>query len=121
MSKRKRKTLPIRQGVAVILALLGFLTLLGELGFTSVGKAIYNLMKYPLGEKVWLAPFIFLFWPLVYGRLHFLSGSRVPGQRENNLILEEELEKEKEQKERTFKKKLWKRVSLIKVLSCQIV
>ncbi|WP_019850583.1 DNA translocase FtsK [Desulfitobacterium sp. PCE1] len=59
MSKRKRKTLPIRQGVAVILALLGFLTLLGELGFTSVGKAIYNLMKYPLGEKVWLAPFIF--------------------------------------------------------------
>lgn len=59
MSKRKRKTLPIRQGFTVILALLGFLTLMGELGITSGGKAIYNFLKYPFGEMVWLTPFLF--------------------------------------------------------------
>lgn len=59
MSKRKRKTLPVRQVVAIVLAILGFLALLGELGFTAVGKGLYNLMKYPLGEKVWLAPLVF--------------------------------------------------------------
>ncbi|SHN87448.1 DNA translocase FtsK [Desulfitobacterium chlororespirans] len=59
MSKRKRKTLPVRQGIAIVLAILGFLALLGELGFTAVGKGLYNSMKYPLGEKVWLAPLVF--------------------------------------------------------------
>lgn len=59
MSKRKRKTLPIRQGSAVVLATLGFFTLMGELGISSGGIAIYNFLKYPFGEMVWITPFIF--------------------------------------------------------------
>ena len=59
MSKRSKRNLPVRQGVALIFVVLGFLSLLGELGFTGIGKAIYNIFQYPFGGLAWLAPFIF--------------------------------------------------------------
>ncbi|AGA69486.1 DNA segregation ATPase, FtsK/SpoIIIE family [Desulfitobacterium dichloroeliminans LMG P-21439] len=81
MSKRRRKTLPIRQGFAIVLALLGFLTLMGELGITG-GKAFYQLLKYPLGDKAWLAPFVFFLLAMaVWGSTLFVKRQGSPSKR----------------------------------------
>lgn len=48
------------------MVILSILTLLGMLGLTGIGKAIYNFMKLPLGDKVWLAPMILLLIALIF-------------------------------------------------------
>lgn len=48
------------------MVIMSILTLLGMLGFTGLGKAIYNFMKIPLGDKVWLAPMLLLLIALVF-------------------------------------------------------
>lgn len=41
------------------MGIFGFLSLLGELGITSIGREVYSLLKYPLGEMAWFGPFVF--------------------------------------------------------------
>ncbi|NMA68416.1 MAG: hypothetical protein GX958_03240, partial [Desulfitobacterium sp.] len=63
---RKRSSLSFSKILGFLMVILSILTLLGMLGITGIGKSIYNLMKTPLGDKVWLAPMIFLLIALVF-------------------------------------------------------
>jgi DNA segregation ATPase FtsK/SpoIIIE, S-DNA-T family len=67
VSKKRSNGGRVKKVIAVTLGVLGFLSLLGELGITSVGNEFYALLKYPLGSKAWIGPFIllivaFIFW-----------------------------------------------------------
>ncbi|MGI1657818.1 MAG: DNA translocase FtsK [Desulfitobacterium sp.] len=61
---------------------------MGELGITG-GKAFYQLLKYPLGEKAWLAPFVFFILAMaVWASTLFLkrqesSTKRIKSQQRN--------------------------------------
>ena len=59
MSRKQRTSGKVRPVLAILFGLFGFLSLLGELGITSIGREIYALLKYPLGDKAWFGPFIF--------------------------------------------------------------
>lgn len=59
MPKRRRNSGKVRKILSVIMGLFGFLGLLGELGITSIGRGIYSLLRYPLGELAWVGPFLF--------------------------------------------------------------
>lgn len=59
MPKKRRNSGKARKILSVIMGILGFLGLLGELGITSIGRGIYSLLKYPLGEMAWFGPFVF--------------------------------------------------------------
>lgn len=65
MPKKRRTSGSAKQVIAGVLAIFGFVSLLGELGITSIGEKAYALLKYPLGEKAWLGPLIFFLLALV--------------------------------------------------------
>jgi DNA segregation ATPase FtsK/SpoIIIE, S-DNA-T family len=107
--KKQRSLLQIKQLIAVILGIGGFISLLGELGISNIGREMYSLLKYLLGQAAWVGPFLlfilaFILWTLSSNKINQSTGKIGKGNSKERSLHKRKMKSENPERLRNSKK-----------------